>query len=136
MAIGRVGYSGRAIKEVAPNSPKDMVNAKIAATSVARPIIGISIYRRTVPGDAPNTAAAWRIRGRMLRSAGVKFRTTNGKATNVCASGTRIHDERKSNGGLSSATINPSPRVTALVPNGNINIASSARLRGESYSRD
>ena len=35
MATGIVGYSGREIKSVAPNSPREMVNAKVAAARVA-----------------------------------------------------------------------------------------------------
>ena len=37
MATGTVGYSGRAISDVAPNSPSEMVKAKTAATNSERP---------------------------------------------------------------------------------------------------
>src|SRR4030043_184948 len=136
MITGMVGYSGLAIRDVAPNSPNDMVNANVPATRVARPIIGRSMNRRTSPGEAPNIDAAWRYRGRILRNAGVRVRTTNGKATSVWANGINIHEARKSSGGSSRATIKPKPRVTALVPRGNIKRESRPRLMGESTWRD
>ena len=83
MTTGIVGNSGLDIRAVAPNSPSDIVNAKLAATSNALPIKGRSILRRTSLGEAPRTAAACLNRGFILRRAGVKLLTTNGKATNV-----------------------------------------------------
>src|SRR3990170_3806891 len=74
-----VGYSGREIRAVAPNSPIEMVNANVAATSTALPTSGRSTWRSTWCGAAPNTSAASRKRGRMLRRAGVRLRTTQGK---------------------------------------------------------
>ena len=65
------------------------VNAKTAATSSARPMMGSSTSRQTRQGDAPSTAAASRQSGFSPRSAGSSVRTTNGKATSVCAIGTR-----------------------------------------------
>ena len=64
----------------------------------------------------------------MLRRAGVRLRTTNGNATRVCASGISKGEVRKSSGGRLSATMNPSPSVTAEVPNGSISSGSRMRL--------
>ena len=126
--MGIVGNSGRAIRAVAPNSPREIVKAKVAATISARPINDRSIYRNTWIGEAPITVAACLILGRMLRKAGVRLRTTKGKATRVWAIGIKSGEARKSKGGLSSAMINPNPSVTADVPNGSIRIGSKKRL--------
>ena len=53
-----VGYSGRDIKAVAPNSPIEIVKANMVATNN-----GKSMARKTRLGDAPRTAADWRRRG-------------------------------------------------------------------------
>ena len=58
MAMGIVGYSGRVRSEVAPNSPSEIVNAKAAAESVARRMIGQSIAHQDRNGEAPSEAAA------------------------------------------------------------------------------
>ena len=82
-----------------------IVKANTAPTNTARPTIGSSTSRHTCQGDAPNTAAASRQCGLSPRSAGGTARTTNGKATRVCAIGTRTGDARRSNGGCPSARI-------------------------------
>ena len=51
-------------------------------------------------------------------------RTTKGTPTRAWASGTRIHDDRRSSGGSSSAIRNPKPTVTADTPSGSISSAS------------
>ena len=58
MATGIVGYSGREIKRVAPNSPREMVNAKVEAASAARRRMGRSMFFQTSQGEAPSEAAA------------------------------------------------------------------------------
>src|SRR5688572_7180859 len=116
MATGMVGYSGREISKVAPNSPSEIVKAKIAAATVARRRIGRSIFFQTSQGEAPREEAAWRNRCGMEAMAGCSVRITNGKATSVCAKGT-------SHGEVSQAPyerINPSPSVTAEEPSGSI----------------
>ena len=81
-----------------------------------------------LPGTAPSTAAAWRRRGWMLRRAGVRLRTTKGKATSLWARGISAGEARRSSGGRLRATINPRPRVTAEVPIGSISSGSRNRL--------
>ena len=89
----------RVIKELAPNSPMEIVKAKDAATISARPINGRSISFQICPGEAPRTAAAFRRAGCILDKAGVKLRTTNGNATRVWAIGTRKGDVLRFRGG-------------------------------------
>src|SRR5512136_1236850 len=100
MATGRVGYSGRTTRDVAPNSPRDMVKAKMAAERVARATIGQSTKYQTCLGDAPRMAAACRSRSGMEARAGCKLRMTKGRAIRVCASGTRKGEAMISRGGL------------------------------------
>ena len=49
-ATGSVGWSGRTMKTVAPNSPSEIANANPAATSAARATIGRSTSRQTRAG--------------------------------------------------------------------------------------
>src|SRR3989304_4204849 len=72
MASGTVGNSGRATRAVAPNSPREIMKAKVAATRTPRPTSGRSILRMTWRGGAPSAAAACLSRGRMLRRAGTR----------------------------------------------------------------
>src|SRR5919109_4902457 len=105
MATGMVGYSGREISKVAPNSPREIVKANVAAARVARRKIGRSIFFQTFQGEAPSEEAAWRNRCGMEAMAGCSTRITNGNATSVCANGT-------SSGEVSQAPkemIKPSP---------------------------
>lgn len=128
-ATGRVGLSGRAMKTVAPNSPRDTAKAKPAATSSARRTSGRSTSRHTLSGEAPSTAAASRSRSSTARSTGSMVRTTKGTPTSAWASGTRIHEERRSSGGSSRVMRKPKPMVTAEVPSGSISRASKPRTR-------
>ena len=115
-----VGYSGREIRAVAPNSPSEMVKAKVAATNSARPTSGRSIKRTPDDGAAPNTAAAWRRRGLML----LQRRGQAAHHKRECHQGVRQRDQHWRGAQVerrgSSATINPSPSVTAEVPSGSI----------------
>ena len=126
MASGSVGASGRAMNDVAPNSPSEMANANPAPTSMARKMSGKSISRHTLAGGAPNIAPASRSRVRTDRITGTSVRTTNGIATRAWAIGTRIGAVRKSIG-LSSATKKPNPMVTADVPSGSMSNTSNQR---------
>ncbi len=120
MAIGNVGKSGRERKDVAPNSPSDMVNEKIAPTRPALAKMGRSISDQTLLGFAPNSAAAWRSTGGMEDNAGRSVRNTNGNATRLCANGMSSGNEDASNGGRLKTTMKPNPRVTAEVPSGSM----------------
>src|SRR4029434_5381689 len=113
-ATGIVGYSGREIKSVAPNSPSEIVKAKIAAVSVARRRIGRSMFFQTSNGDAPRDAAAWRNRCGMDAMACWSVRMTNGNATSECANGTRSGDVSHA----PNEMIKPNPNMTADEPNG------------------
>ena len=128
MATGMVGRSGRAIRLVAPNSPIEMVKANTAPTNTDRATMGRSTSRHTCQGDAPRSAAASRRWGWMERSAGRTLRTTKGSATSVWARTINRGEVRRLSGGSSSATMYPSPSVTAEVPNGSIKTGSSNRL--------
>ena len=55
-----VGYSGRLISDVAPNSPKEIVKAKTEETTVDLARIGRSICIHTLHGGAPRIEAASR----------------------------------------------------------------------------
>ena len=55
-----VGASGLVRKDVAPNSPNEIVKAKTAPTSAGLTKIGRSTSHHTHSCDAPNTASAWR----------------------------------------------------------------------------
>ena len=120
MAIGNVGLSGRARKEVAPNSPRDMVKEKMAPTRAARPMIGNSTSRQTFQDDAPSTEAALRSDAGMEASTGCTLRTTKGKATSVCAIGMSSGKCSGSKGGILKVTRKPSPSVTAEAPRGRV----------------
>ena len=112
------------MKTVAPNSPRLMVKANIAAMMMAFEIIGKSTWYHTFLGDAPsNDAASLKLFGILLRLGRI-LRITKGKATKVCAMGISNSDERKLSGGLSSAIIKPNPSVTADVDSGNMKIGS------------
>src|SRR3990172_5122761 len=128
MATGSVGYSGRARKLVAPNSPSEMVKANTPLTSAARAMMGKSTSHHTRQGEAPSTAAACRRLTGIERSAGSKARTTKGSATSECASGINSGSEPESKGGRLNTTMNPNPSVTAEVPSGSINSGSSTAL--------
>jgi len=122
-----VGISGRLKKVVAPNSPNEIVNAKIPADKKALHKMGNSICNQTRHGDAPKTAADCLIAGGIETITGCKIRTTNGRATNECAIGIKRGNDLTSNGGLLKVSKNPSPKVTADVPNGNMIITSNQR---------
>ena len=102
--------------------------------SRARPKMGRSISRHTCEGSAPITSAASRKFDRMLRSAGVIVRTTNGKATSECANGINTHDERS----VGKPIRKPKPNVTAEAPRGSAQIGSLRRdqrpLLAEAYA--
>src|SRR5512136_967050 len=97
MAIGMVGYSGLTTRDEAPNSPREMVKAKMAAERLARPTIGQSTVIQTRGGEAPSTAAACLSLLGMDASAGCRLRMTNGKAIMAWAIGTRSGEENKRN---------------------------------------
>ena len=88
ITTGSVGLSGRARKDVAPNSPSETANANPIARPRDRAAIGRSTVRSTRPGAAPSVAAASRSRGSIARSTGSTVRTTRGTATTACAIGT------------------------------------------------
>src|SRR3972149_3685661 len=94
MASGTVGNSGRATRAVAPNSPREIMKAKVAATRTPRPTSGRSILRMTWRGGAPSAAAACLSRGRMLRRAG--DRAANEKRKGDQRGGQGDQDRRRS----------------------------------------
>ena len=118
--------SGRAIKAVAPNSPRETAAENPAPTATARAAMGRSISRKTRQGPAPNTEAASRNPVSIERSMGVTARTTKGMATRAWARGTNMTVARRSTG-RSSATSMPNPTVTAEAPRGSISRTSNHR---------
>ena len=70
IATGSVGWSLRARKTVAPNSPSAIANARPGRDAERPRASGRSTSRRRAAGDAPSVAAASRSRGSIARSAG------------------------------------------------------------------
>ncbi len=122
--MGIVGCSGRARKVVAPNSPRDIVNANNAADMIARNKIGNSTCQNVLQGDAPNTIAEYFNSRGMEAITGCNILTTKGMATNEWAMGTSKGNDRTSRGGRLKTSMNPKPKVTAEVPNGSIRMGS------------
>ena len=103
--MGMVGISGRLMKVVAPNSPKDMVKANKAAEIEALKIIGNSICHHVCHGEAPKICAEnFNSFGTDLIT-GFNILTTNGIATKECAIGTNKGKDLTSIGGLLKTSI-------------------------------
>ena len=118
--MGIVENFGFAVKRVAPNSPRLIVNANKAPTVRDLLIIGRSTHNQEIKGDAPSSDAAFFKELGMDIKAGIIDLKTKGKATRVWAIGTSINEVLKFKGGLSRVIIIPNPRVTAEVEMGSI----------------
>ena len=79
------------------------------------------------PASRRGRSAASRRRTSTARRAGTSARTTNGRATSACATGTIAGDDRRSRGGSANASRNPKPSMAAEAPSGSMRSASSAR---------
>ncbi len=129
-----VGVSGRAVKMVAPNSPRLMVNAKMEAAMTDFEIRGKMMCRNVAMGDAPSVADASVNTSGMDRMAGRIARMTNGNPTRAWAMGIKKKEVRRLRGGLSRVMMIPKPKVTADVDSGSMNIGSN-RLDQERVNR-
>src|SRR5690606_10602725 len=124
--VGMLPAPGRAMKDVAANSPSEITKEKAAPTMAARLTMGRSMVRHTRNGDAPSTAAASRMSGSIDRRVGTVVRTMNGTATRAWAMG-MSHALARMSKGQSRATMKPKPTVTAEVPRGSISTTSNHR---------
>src|SRR5690606_17866312 len=86
--------------------------------------IGNSTSQNVRQGEAPKTMAEYFNSSGMDLITGCKIRTTKGMATSECAIGINKGKDRTSIGGRLKTRMNPSPKVTAEVPNGSIRIGS------------
>src|SRR3989339_1508364 len=137
MATGRVGVSGRAVKRVAPNSPRLTVKAKMAPAARDLARRGRSMVKAIFKGEAPSTAAASVRDWGMDRKAGRMDLTTKGKPTRAWAMGMRKNEVLRFKGGRSRVMIMPKPRVTADVDRGSMKRGSKkeaqAALKPENF---
>ena len=121
IAIGRVGNSGRAKNEVAPNSPSEIVKAKSIPARIGRQRIGRVISRQMRPAEAPNTAADSFNSAGMEASAGWTVRVKKGSATTLWAMGTSKIASSAPPGIPLESSSKPNPRDTAHAPSGSVN---------------
>ena len=138
VSLGGAQILGGADLDVAPHEVVALLGPSGAGKStLLRAIAGLVVPAAgTVSwdGDDPSVAATSRSRGSMARSTGSTVRTTSGTATSACPIGTMIQLPRRSTGRTAKVTSRPKPSVTALVPSGSIDAASSTGPPRRAYA--